>query len=153
MDASMILTRFPLSEVAAKVAVSPGIGLLVGIEREWSNKDLGARTFALTALLGTNSALFAPSMAIASFVGIFLIVIFANARSLIVDRYLEATTSAALLAIYVLGALAGQGHLFTLVAAILMTMLIAWKVELHRFAGGLQPAEIRSAVLLDSWAL
>jgi uncharacterized membrane protein (DUF4010 family) len=27
-------------------------------------------------------------------------------------------------------------------------MLLAWKVELHRFAGGLQPAEIRSAVLL-----
>jgi uncharacterized membrane protein (DUF4010 family) len=30
----------------------------------------------------------------------------------------------------------------------LMTMLLAWKVELRRFAGGLQPAEIRSAVLL-----
>jgi len=27
-------------------------------------------------------------------------------------------------------------------------MLLAWKVELHRFAGRLQPAEIRSAVLL-----
>ena len=33
-------------------------------------------------------------------------------------------------------------------AAILTTTLLAWKVELHRFAGGLQPAEIRSAVLL-----
>jgi len=54
-----------------------------------------------------------------------------------------------LLAIFVLGALVGQGHLFTPVAAaILMTMLLAWKVELRRFAGGLQPAEIRSAVLL-----
>lgn len=143
------MIRFPPSEVAAKIAVSLGIGLLVGIEREWSNKDLGARTFALTALLGTVSALFAPSMAIASFVGIFLIIGFANARSLLVDRSLEATTSAALLAIFVLGALAGQGHLFTPVAAaILMTMLLAWKVELHRFAGGLQPEEIRSAVLL-----
>jgi uncharacterized membrane protein (DUF4010 family) len=66
-----------------------------------------------------------------------------------VDRSLEATTSAALLCIFVLGVLAGQGHLFTPVAAaILMTMLLAWKVELHRFAGGLEPAEIRSAVLL-----
>jgi uncharacterized membrane protein (DUF4010 family) len=145
----MLVSRFPPSEVAAKIAVSLGIGLLVGIEREWSNKDLGARTFALTALLGTVAALFAPSMAIVSFVGVFLIVVFANARSLLVDRSLEATTSAALLAIFVLGALAGQGHLFTPVAAaILMTMLLAWKVELHRFAGGLQPAEIRSAVLL-----
>jgi hypothetical protein len=149
MIVSMFVNRFPPAEVAAKIAVSLGIGLLVGIEREWSNKDLGARTFALTALLGTVAALFAPSMVIVSFVGVFLIVIFANTRSLLVDRSLEATTSAALLAIFVLGALAGQGHLFTPVAAaILMTMLLAWKVELHRFAGGLQPAEIRSAVLL-----
>jgi uncharacterized membrane protein (DUF4010 family) len=145
----MVVSRFPPSEVAAKLAVSLGIGLLVGIEREWSNKDLGARTFALTALLGTISALFAPSMAVVSIIGVFLIVVFANARSLLVDQSLEATTSAALLVIFVLGAMAGQGHLFTPVAAaILMTMLLAWKVELHRFAGGLQPAEIRSAVLL-----
>jgi uncharacterized membrane protein (DUF4010 family) len=145
----VLAIRFPPSEVAAKIAVSLGIGLLVGIEREWSNKDLGTRTFALTALLGTVSALFAPSMVITSFVGIFLIIVFANARSLMVDQSLEATTSAALLAIFVLGALAGEGHLFTPVAAaILMTMLLAWKVELHRFAGALQPEEIRSAVLL-----
>lgn len=144
-----IATRFPPSDVAAKLAVSLGIGLLVGIEREWSNKDLGARTFALTALLGAIATLFAPAMALISLAGVFLIVIFANARSLLVDRSLEATTSAALLVVYVLGALAGQGHLFTPVAAaILTTMLLAWKVELHRFAGGLQPAEIRSAVLL-----
>jgi uncharacterized membrane protein (DUF4010 family) len=148
-QASPLVTRLPATEVAAKLAVSLGVGLLVGIEREWSNKDLGARTFALTALLGTVATLFGPSMAVVSFVGVFVIVIFANARSVLVDRSLEATTSAALLAIFVLGALAGQGHLFTPVAAaILMTMLLAWKVELHRFAGGLQPEEIRSAVLL-----
>ena len=145
----MFMDRFPPTEVAARIAVSLGIGLLVGIEREWSNKDLGVRTFALTSLLGTIAALFGPSMVVVSLVGVFLIVIFANTRSLLVDRSLEATTSAALLVIFVLGALAGQGHLFTPVAsAILMTMLLAWKVELRRFAGGLQPDEIRSAVLL-----
>src|SRR3984957_1396979 len=145
----MLVPRFPPSEVAAKIAVSLGIGLLVGIEREWSNKDLGIRTFALISLLGMIGSLFSESMALASFVGVFLIVIFANARSLLVNRSLETTTSAALLVIYVLGAMVGQGHLFTPVAAaILMTMLLAWKVELHRFARGLQPTEIRSAVLL-----
>jgi uncharacterized membrane protein (DUF4010 family) len=146
---AMAVTRFPPAEVASKIAVSLGIGLLVGIEREWSNKDLGARTFALTALLGTAGALFGPAMAIASLVGVFLIVLAANARSILVDRSLEATTSTALLVIFVLGALAGEGHLFTPVAsAILMTMLLAWKGELRRFAGGLRPEEIRSAVLL-----
>lgn len=56
----MFVDHFPPSEVAARIAVSLGIGLLVGIEREWSNKDLGIRTFALTALLGTIAALFGP---------------------------------------------------------------------------------------------
>ena len=149
MNHSLDSVRFPPAEIAAKIATSLGIGLLVGIEREWSNKDLGARTFALTALLGTTAALLSPALTVASLIGIFLIVTFANAHSLLVDRSLEATTSAALLLIYVLGAMVGQGHLFTPVAAaILMTMLLAWKVELHRFAGGLQPTEIRSAVLL-----
>jgi uncharacterized membrane protein (DUF4010 family) len=51
--------------------------------------------------------------------------------------------------IYLLGLLVGLGHIFTPVAgAIVMTMLLAWKTELTRFAGGLQPSEIRSAVLL-----
>src|ERR1700691_5291613 len=109
IDISTIVVRFPPSEVASRMGVSLGIGLLVGIEREWSNKDLGARTFALTALLGMISTLFGPPMMIVSFVGILLIVGFANARSLWVDRSLEATTSAALLVIFVLGALAGLG--------------------------------------------
>ena len=48
-----------------------------------------------------------------------------------------------------LGALIGQGHYFTAIAsAIVMTMLLAWKEGLSRFAGDLQPEEIRSAVLL-----
>jgi uncharacterized membrane protein (DUF4010 family) len=144
-----LTTHFPPSEVAAKFAVSLGVGLLVGIEREWSNKDLGARTFALTALLGTTAALLAPSMVAVSMIGVFLVVVFANARSLLVDRSLEATTSAALLVVYLLGAITGQGHLFTPVAAsIVMTLLLTWKVGLHRFAGGLQPTEIQSGVLL-----
>src|ERR1041385_4611413 len=98
----MLIERFPPSEVASKIAVSLGIGLLVGIEREWSNKDLGARTFALTALLGTIAVLFSPMMASVCIVGIFLIIGFANARSLKADGSLETTTSVALLAIFVL---------------------------------------------------
>jgi len=43
----------------------------------------------------------------------------------------------------------GIGHVFTPVAsAILITMFLAWKVELKKFAGGLTLAEIRSAVQL-----
>ena len=44
-------------DVATKLALSLGVGLFSGFEREWSRKDVGVRTFALTALLGTLSSL------------------------------------------------------------------------------------------------
>ena len=45
--------------------------------------------------------------------------------------------------------LVGLGHSFTPVAAaILTTLLLAWKFELRRFAGGVTLDELRSAVLL-----
>jgi uncharacterized membrane protein (DUF4010 family) len=141
--------HFPATPIALKMAVAIGIGMLVGMEREWSNKDVGIRTFALVALLGMLASLVGQSVAIAALVGVFFLVAAMNTRSILHDRSLEITTSAALIVNYLLGVLVGLGHIFTPVAgAIVMTMLLAWKTELSRFAGGLQPAEIRSAVLL-----
>ena len=141
--------HFPATPIALKMAVAIGIGMLVGMEREWSNKDVGIRTFALVALLGMLASLVAQSVAIAALIGVFLLVAAMNTRSILHDRSLEITTSAALMVNYLLGVLVGLGHIFTPVAgAIVMTMLLAWKTEPSRFAGGLQPAEIRSAVLL-----
>jgi uncharacterized membrane protein (DUF4010 family) len=141
--------HFPATPIALKMAVAIGIGMLVGMEREWSNKDVGIRTFALVALLGMLASLIGQSVAIAALIGVFLLVAAMNTRSILLDRSLEITTSAALIVNYLLGVLVGLGHIFTPVAgAIVMTMLLAWKTELSRFAGGLQPAEIRSAVLL-----
>jgi uncharacterized membrane protein (DUF4010 family) len=141
--------HFPATPVALKMAVAIGIGMLAGMEREWSNKDVGIRTFAIVALLGMLASLVGQSVAITSLVGVFLLVAAMNARSILADRSLEITTSAALIVNYLLGVLVGLGHIFAPVAgAIVMTMLLAWKTELSRFAGGLQPSEIRSAVLL-----
>jgi uncharacterized membrane protein (DUF4010 family) len=141
--------QFSSAPIALKMAVAIGIGMLAGMEREWSNKDVGVRTFAIVALLGMLASLIGPSVAIASLFGVLLLVAAMNARSILSDRSLEVTTSAALMLNYLLGVLVGLGHIFTPVAgAIVMTMLLAWKTELSRFAGGLQPSEIRSAVLL-----
>ena len=66
------------------------------------------------------------------------------------DRSLEITTSAALIVNYMLGVLVGLGHIFTPVAgAIVMTMLLAWKTELSRFAGGL----FRAAPMIEAKAV
>jgi uncharacterized membrane protein (DUF4010 family) len=140
--------HFPTTEIALKASAALGIGLLVGFEREWSNKDVGVRTFALVSLLGMASFLISPYLSIAVLFTISILIAVVSVRSMLVDRSLEITTSAALIVIYVLGALVGSGHLFTPVAsAILMTLLLAWKTEFQRFAGGLKPEEIRSAVL------
>ncbi len=141
--------HFPYTPIALKMAVAIGIGMLAGMEREWSNKDVGIRSFAIVSLLGMVASLIGPNIAIAALIGVFLLVASMNARSILNDRSLEITTSAALILNYLLGVLVGLGHIFTPVAgAIIMTMLLAWKTELSRFAGGLQPSEIRSAVLL-----
>lgn len=142
-------SHFGATPIALKMGVAIGIGMLAGMERESSNKDVGIRTFAIVALLGMLASLIGPSTAIAAFVGVFLLVAAMNTRSILDDRSLEVTTSAALMVNYLLGVLVGLDHIFTPVAgAIVMTMLLAWKTELSRFAGGLQPTEIRSAVLL-----
>ena len=144
-----MITRFPIDEIALKIAVAVGLGMLVGLEREWANKDIGVRTFSLAAMLGMLGGLLGLQYSLGALLAGIVLVIFVNLRSLKIDGSLEITTSVALLVTVTLGVLVGQGHLFTPVAsAIVMTMLLAWKVELRRFAGGLKPEEIRSAVLL-----
>lgn len=144
-----MLTNFIPQDVVRKLALSLGVGLLIGLEREWSNKDAGARTFPITALLGTLSALLSLSFSIASMAGVFILVVFLNVRRLMIDRTLEITTSVVLILTLVLGVLVGQGHVFTPVAAaILTTILLTWKTELTQFANRLHPEEIRSAVVL-----
>src|SRR5437016_6189756 len=99
--------HFPATPVALKMAVAIGIGMLAGMEREWSNKDVGIRTFAIGALLGMLASLVGQSVAITSLVGVFLLVAAMNARSILADRSLEITTSAALIVNYLLGVLVG----------------------------------------------
>jgi uncharacterized membrane protein (DUF4010 family) len=140
--------KFPATQVVAKIAIAIGIGFAIGLEREWAQKDIGVRTFAITALLGALTALLGTAFAIAAFVGVFILIVCVNARSLMTSRSLEITTSATLMVALLLGVLAGQGHFFTAItSAVLVTMLLAWKTELTHFATGPSPEEIRSAVL------
>lgn len=140
---------FPLNEVALKAAVAIAVGMLVGVEREWSQKDIGVRTFALAALLGMLSALIPGPLTILSATAILIIIGFLNFSRAENAGKLEATTSIALMLVFVMGVLVGGGHLFTPVAcAILITILLSLKPQFRAFAGDLQPQEIRSALLL-----
>src|SRR5580692_8169654 len=142
-------SAFPPIEIATKLLLSLGIGLLVGFEREWSHKDLGVRTFTIISLFGMLAALIAPLFVFIGLAGVIALAVVANVGALRNQRPLEATTSGALLVTFALGVLIGQGHVFTPTAsAIVMTLLLALKPQLSRFAGGLTQEEVRGAILL-----
>src|SRR5919201_1863540 len=125
MEALPITGSFPYHDVVVKIALALGIGLVVGLEREWAHKQVGARTFAITTLLGTLTTLLARELLIAALVAVVLLVALLNVHSLLNEQSLEMTTSAALLLMVVLGALIGEEHYFTAAAAtILVTLLL-----------------------------
>jgi hypothetical protein len=143
---------FPVREIAIKVVLTLALGLLIGFEREWSNKDTGARTFAMNALLGLLGSLLGPNFLLLAGAAVLILIVFANLRSLQVGKKLEATTYVALLLIFMLGVLVGQGHLFTPVAcSILVAMLLSLKPQSRAFAGGLTQQGVRSAISLRYW--
>lgn len=143
------VSEFPHVQIALNMLLAIGVGLLVGLEREFASKDVGVRTYSLASLFGFLTGLIGLPFSGAGLVCVLFVTVYMNARSMMVNRSLEITTSVALLVTFCLGVLVSHGHVFTPVAAsILMTLLLAWKSELAAFAHGLKLAEIRSAVLL-----
>lgn len=59
---------------AAQLLASVGLGLLIGLGRERAHKELGGRSFAITALLGTLAWLVSPAFVLAE-VGIVVVMI------------------------------------------------------------------------------
>src|SRR2546421_9582557 len=105
MDALLLL--------AAKVAASACIGMLIGLERSWAHKEAGVRSFAIATLLGTLSWLVSPTLAYVQ-VGIVLVVlILVNVYAMRNQQSPEITTSLALAAANVLGIVIGMGNFFS----------------------------------------
>src|ERR1700677_5119292 len=148
MDGHLVIS-FSYDDVAMKLGLALGVGILIGLEREWSQKEAGVRTFAITALLGTLTALASIYAVLLAFGSIALLVVLMNVQSIFKRKSLEITTSVTLLVTLTLGVLIGQDHYFTATsAAILMTLLLSFKAGFSAFTGTLQLEEIRSAVLI-----
>jgi len=132
-----------------RVVISVGIGMMIGLEREWAQKDIGVRTFAIVALAFTLAWGISPVASYILLVALIPLVTLVNWRSSARDGSLEMTTSAALFATAVLGMLVGQGQLLVASAcAVVLTGLLAWKSEVVRFAGEVKIDEIRAAIVL-----
>jgi uncharacterized membrane protein (DUF4010 family) len=126
------------------------LGMFLGLEREWSQKSAGIRTFALISLL-------AAVFTIVGNEGLLLVgglLIIAHAVLLAVQSFIEEeidglslTTSVSMLVAYSIGALVANGFLIeSVTVAVLSSLLLVLKRELHEFAWGLSREEVRSAV-------
>ena len=134
----------------AKLVLATALGMFLGLEREWSQKSAGIRTFALVSLAAAVfSLLDEPGLLV---VGGVLVV--ASAVLLAVRSFVEAdvdglslTTSASMLVAYGVGVLVAEGlFIESVTVAVLSSLLLVLKRELHEFAWGLSREEVRSAV-------
>jgi uncharacterized membrane protein (DUF4010 family) len=144
----MTVAREPL-DLALLFVTSLGLGMFMGIERQ---RDVahraGVRTFALTALLGTASALVAEAASLAWVVALGLILVGAAIladyrRTPFSDEHPGTTTVIALLLCYLLGAMVWYGYPSVAISlAIITTVLLHFKPTLHGISGRLSEKDL-----------
>lgn len=161
-------------ELLYRLAVALGIGLLVGLERHWRERDAeagqrtaGLRTFGLVGLLGGLAAALAAAVAAGGrdgpaaavllglcFLGLSAALILFRLREAAAERSFSVTGVVAAQAVFALGALAVLGDAGTAgAAAVAMTALLASREVLHAFVRRLSWPELRSALLLLAMTL
>jgi uncharacterized membrane protein (DUF4010 family) len=134
----------------AKLVLATALGMFLGLEREWSQKSAGIRTFALISLAAAVfSVLDEPGLLVVGGVSVVASAVLLAVRSFVktdVDG-LSLTTSASMLVAYGVGVLVAQ-ELFieSVTVAVLSSLLLVLKRELHEFAWRLSREEVRSAV-------
>ncbi len=145
-----------LADLFYRVAVAAGIGLLIGLERQFRKQDgaehmlfAGARTFPMLALAGFMAAMLAAeqqtSVAFAvpmTIVGALLVVSYLRTS---VEGSLGMTTEVAAVLTLLIGALCYHGQI-ELAAALGVAVLglLSLKIELHRLSHTLTSREIIS---------
>ncbi|KYH26683.1 MgtC family protein [Halalkalicoccus paucihalophilus] len=130
-----------------RIVVAGALGLFLGLEREWSHKSAGIRTFSLISLLAAVFTVLDQPLLLAVG-GLFVAVqglLLAVQGLLVEESGLSLTTSVSMLVAYGIGVLVGTGRLIEgVTVAILSSLLLVLKRELHSFAWGLSREELRS---------
>lgn len=122
------------------LAVALGLGLLIGMQREWKASGIaGVRTFALVSLLGgvtaTLTPIVAPWAVAAGLVSVTTLLVLANLAKLSrSDDDIGLTTEVAALLTFAIGASAGQGFIIpAVVVGGATAVLLHWKQPIHSF--------------------
>jgi uncharacterized membrane protein (DUF4010 family) len=156
-------------ELIRRLAAALAIGLLVGTERHWRERQeaagrrtAGVRTFALTGLLGGVMAVLALALGQpggALLLGFGLAALLAAQlpfalREADAENKVSATGLVAALGTYSLGAMAVLGDMAAAgAAAVAMTAILAARESLHELMTRITWAELRSALVLLSMTL
>ena len=156
-------------ELLHRLAAALAIGLLVGTERHWRERQeapgrrtAGVRTFALTGLFGGVMAVLAASLGQnggALLLGFGLAALLAAQlpfalREADAENKVSATGLVAALGTYGLGALAVLGDMAVAgAAAVAMTAILASRESLHGLMARITWPELRSALVLLSMTL
>jgi uncharacterized membrane protein (DUF4010 family) len=143
------------------LGVALAIGLLIGVERGWAERDeeegtrvAGVRTFALIGLLGGAAALVAqplgallPALGLVALAGLFATAHVIHARTR--PDQLGITVPVAGLLTFVLGALAAAGETAVAAAgAVVTALLLSSKPILHHWLGTLRRRELSAGLQL-----
>ncbi len=137
----------PLDHTVIQLALATALGMFLGLEREWSEKSAGIRTFSLASLLGA-VFIFIDEPLLLAIGGLFVATqgILLGIRGIVEAEGLALTTSVSLVVAYGVGALIATGLILEGVAvALISSLLLVLRRELHSFAWGLSREELRSA--------
>jgi uncharacterized membrane protein (DUF4010 family) len=147
---AVVLQASPLERPVVRIALATALGMFLGLEREWSQKSAGIRTYALISLLAAVFYLLDQSPLL--IVGGVLVIaqgVLLAVQGLLEDEEdagLSLTTSVSMLVAYGVGGLVAAGQtLEGVTVAVLSSLLLVLKRELHSFAWGLSREELRSA--------
>lgn len=144
-----------------RLALALGVGLIVGVERGWRQRDepaggrtAGVRTFALIGFLGGVSGVLSieaesPWPWIVCLVLLTAVFALFSLREGIAEQDFSVTNVVTAMTVFVLGILATQGDIRLAAAGGVVTAaLLASREHLHRAVSRLSWIELRSALLL-----
>jgi len=146
IDFDYVLANYPN---VTRIVFAAALGMLLGTEREWSQKPAGTRTFTIIATLGAVMAIVdeTPLTVLAGALVVVQGSVFAVQGLLDRDGNYLLTTSVSMVLAYGVGILVAKGYFFDgVLVAVITTLLLVLGRELHGFARNLSKDEIRSAI-------
>ncbi|MEX0944513.1 MAG: MgtC/SapB family protein [Balneolaceae bacterium] len=151
-----LITMHELYDITLSLLVALSIGLLIGIERGWSERKeeegdrvAGIRTFSIVGLLGGICGLLAVEfngwIIVAGLLAVALLSIVAHRENVKINDDIGTTTEFTLMLTFVLAAWSVFGYeLPALGVSVIVSALLGYKPKLHRWLKHIKEKEIQA---------